>query len=71
VAAHVTIAAKRRQHVLMAEILRPGLILLWRLAFLSAEQRQRLPEAVGLEIRQAAPANACLKMVLIGLAVLQ
>ena len=30
----------------MAEILRPSLILLWRLAALSAEKRQRLPEAV-------------------------
>src|SRR5262245_36501313 len=52
-AAHVSVAAKRRQHVLMAEILRPGLVLLRRLALLSTEQRQRLPEAMRVEVGQA------------------
>jgi hypothetical protein len=53
VAAHVAVAAKGRQHVLMPEILRPGLVLLGRFAFLPRKQRQRLPKAVRVEVRQA------------------
>ena len=48
--AYVTIAAKSRQYMLMAEILRPSLVLLRRSTSLSAKKRQRLPEAVGVEV---------------------
>jgi len=46
------VAAKRRQYMLMAEILRPSLVLLRRSTPSSAKKRQRLPEAVGVEVWQ-------------------
>lgn len=50
--AYVTVAAKRRQYMLMAEILRTSLVLLRRSTSLSAKKRQRLPEAWVVEVWQ-------------------
>ena len=35
---NIAVARKRREHVLVAEILAPGFVLLWRLADLTSEQ---------------------------------
>ena len=51
-APYVTIAAKRRQYMLMAEILRPSFVLFRRSTSLSPKKRQRLPEAVRVEVWQ-------------------
>ena len=42
-----------RKHVFMPEVLRPSLIFFRSLAFLAAKQRQRLPEAMRVEVRQS------------------
>lgn len=50
---NVAVAGKRRQDVLMAEVLGPRLVLLRRSALLPSEQRQGLPKAVWVEVGQA------------------
>jgi len=46
----IAVAGKRRQHVFVSEVLGPGLIFLRRLANLTTEKRQGLPEAVRVEV---------------------
>ena len=53
VSGDVAVARKRRQHILVAEVLGPRLVLLGRLADLAAEKRQGLPEAVRVEVGEA------------------
>src|SRR5262249_53133274 len=48
VSGNVAVARKRRQNILVAEVLAPRLILFRRLADLATEKRQGLPEAVVL-----------------------
>ena len=49
----VPVARKRRQNVLVAEVLGPSLVLFGRLADLAPEKRQGLPEAVRVEVGEA------------------
>ena len=50
---HGAIAHQRRHHMVVAQILAPRLKLLRRIAYSFTELRQRLSEAVGIEVGQA------------------
>jgi len=50
---NIAIARKCRQHVLVAEVLRPCLVVLRRLADPTAKERQGLTEAMRVEVGQA------------------
>jgi hypothetical protein len=58
---NVAVARKRRQHIVVAEVLRPGLVLLRRLADLTSQQCQGLPETVWVKIGQAGRCERVLK----------
>jgi hypothetical protein len=49
---HIAVAGKRRQHILVAQVLAPCLVLLGRHADLAAEKRQGLTKAVRVEVGQ-------------------
>src|SRR5260370_10571442 len=49
---HIAVAGKRRQHILVAQVLAPCLVLLGRNADLAAEKRQGLTKAVRVEVGQ-------------------
>src|SRR5262252_2620547 len=57
----VAITRKRRQHVLVAQVLRPCLVLLGGLADLAAEERQSLAKAVWVEVGQTSRGKGVLE----------
>src|SRR5258708_39132052 len=71
IASHVTIAAKRRQDVLMTKILRPSLVFLRGSTKFSPEQRQGFSKTVRIEDGSLDSAKASLNIFRIGPAVLQ
>jgi hypothetical protein len=52
VASNFSVARKRGHDIFVAQVLRPSLVFLGRVADLTAEKRQRLPKAVWVEVGQ-------------------
>src|SRR5262245_45013688 len=53
IAANVPVARERRHHLIMPEILRPGLVFLGCFANAAPQKCQRLPKGVGIKVRKS------------------
>src|SRR6516225_4562513 len=68
---NLAVTRKRRQDVLVAEVLGPSLVFLGRLADFAAEKDQGLPKAVRVKYGSPVAAKAPLKIARMGPALLQ